>query len=164
MAKVTLNPAFESFSGHIGNIIFYERYKNMYARVYVTPRNPDTEKQRANRNLFRDAMNEWKHFSHEEKYRYTKRSRRLPMTGHKLFISEYMNKHLADKDIEESDSMSKKVSNSIQLLFSIYSNSRSLRPCSYPAYIQCLNLVYAGIHKAETTFHPLNKTEISMIK
>ena len=102
MAKVTLNPAFESFSGHIGNIVFYERFKKMNARVYVNPHNPDTEKQRANRNLFRDAMNEWKLLSTEEKHRYNKRARRLPMTGHNLFISEYMKKHLADRDIEKS--------------------------------------------------------------
>mgnify|MGYP000861583973 FL=1 len=102
MAKVTLNPTFESFSGHIGNIVYYERFKKMYARVYVNPHNPDTEKQRANRNLFRNAMNEWKLLSTEEKHRYNKRARRLPMTGHNLFISEYMKKHLADRGIEKS--------------------------------------------------------------
>ena len=119
MAKVTLNPAFESFSGNIGNIVFYERYKNMYARVYVTPRNPDTEKQRANRNLFRDAMNEWKFLSTEEKYRYNKRARRLPMTGHNLFISEYMKKHLAERDSEESEAATERC----QRAFNSYSAS-----------------------------------------
>lgn len=103
MAKVTLNPAFESFSGGIGNIVFYRKWNKMYARLYVTPDNPDTEKQRANRTLFRDAMNEWKLLSPEEKQRYNKRARRLPMTGHNLFISEYMKKHLAAKSIAESD-------------------------------------------------------------
>jgi|GEM_PF-3501943 len=102
MAKVTLNPAFESFSGHIGNIVFYERFKKMYARVYAVPHNPDTGKQRANRNLFRDAMTEWKLLSTEEKHRYNKRARRLPMTGHNLFISEYMKKHLAAGGIDKS--------------------------------------------------------------
>jgi hypothetical protein len=122
MAKVTLNPAFESFSGSIGNIVFYERFKKMYARVYVTPHNPDTEKQRANRTLFRDAMNGWKLLSTEEKYRYKKRTRRLPMTGHNLFISEYMKKHLADRGIEKSDAATELS----QGAFSSYSASTQL--------------------------------------
>lgn len=108
MAKVTLNPAFESFSGSIGNIVFYSKWKKMYARIYVTPHNPDTEKQRANRSLFRDAMNEWKLLSPEEKYRYNKRARRLPMTGHNLFISEYMKKHLADRSSYKSEAVTER--------------------------------------------------------
>lgn len=108
MAKVTLNPTFESFSGGIGNIVFYRRFKKMYARVYVTPHNPDTEKQRANRTLFRDAMNEWKSLSPEEKQHYNKRARRLPMTGHNLFISEYMKQHLTERVIDKSEIVTEK--------------------------------------------------------
>jgi hypothetical protein len=48
-------------------------------------------------------MNGWKLLSPEEKYRYNKRARRLPMTGHNLFISEYMKKHLAARGISKSD-------------------------------------------------------------
>lgn len=108
MAKVTLNPMLDSLNGNIGNIVFYQRWKRMYARIYVTPDNPDTEKQRANRALFRNAMNEWKLLSTEEKHRYNKRARRLPMTGQNLFISEYMKKHLAERCIEKSQAETEK--------------------------------------------------------
>lgn len=117
MAKVTLNPTFESFSGNIGNIVFYSKWNKMYARIYATPHNPDTEKQRANRTLFRDAMNEWKLLSPEAKYRYNKKARRLPMTGHNLFISEYMKKHLTDRGIAKSDVVTERS----QRAFSSYS-------------------------------------------
>ena len=97
MASVTLNPILTSLSGNIGRIVFYRRWKNIYARVYVIPRNPDTEKQRANRTLFRDAMTSWKGLSPEDKKRYNMRAIKLPMTGHNLYISEYMKKHIADR-------------------------------------------------------------------
>lgn len=97
MASITLNPMLTSISGTMGRIVFYTRWKNVYARIYAKPRNPDTEKQRANRALFRDAMISWKVLSAEQKESYNLRARRLPMTGHNLFISEYMKKHFAQR-------------------------------------------------------------------
>jgi len=137
MAKVTLNPTFESFSGNIGNIVFYERFKKMYARVYAAPHNPDTEKQRANRSMFRDAMNEWKLLSPEEKYRYNKKARRLPMTGHNLFISEYMKKHLAERAIEQSEAATENIHGA----FSPWSASTQIAGLSVtPPYLQLCGL------------------------
>jgi len=106
MASITLNPIFESLNGNLGKIVYYTRFKKVFARAYVKPRNPDTEKQRANRSLFRDAINSWKALTPSEKQQYNYRARRLPITGHNLYISEYMKKHLAERDITAPDTVS----------------------------------------------------------
>ena len=98
MANIKLNPVFESVSGSLGKIVFYRRWRQQYARVYVKPTNPDTAAQRANRNLFAEAMKSWQLLSEEEKERYRKKARRLPMYGHNLFISEYMKTHSTARD------------------------------------------------------------------
>ena len=90
MAKIKLNPVLTSVSGAIGNLVFYGRWKQQYARVYVKPVNPDTEAQRANRDLFAEAMKSWQALPEDVKDRYRARARRLPMYGHNLYISEYM--------------------------------------------------------------------------
>ncbi len=117
MASIILNPMLTSISGTMGRIVFYTRWKNVYARIYVKPRNPDTEKQRANRALFRDAMISWKGLSAEQKESYNLRARRLPMTGHNLYISEFMKRHLA----ERGNSATETVSRSCRRVFTLQS-------------------------------------------
>lgn len=98
MAKVKLNPMFESLSGALGNIVHYRRWKRQYARIYVNPSNPDTAAQRANRNLFAEAMKSWQALPEENKDRYRARARKLPMYGHNLYISEYMKSDSTDNN------------------------------------------------------------------
>ena len=90
MAEVFLNPAFTALSGRIGGIVFYGYNDKTYLRSYVVPRNPDTPAQRANRDLFRDAMKAWQGLSLFDRESFNRRARRLGMTGHNLFISIYM--------------------------------------------------------------------------
>jgi len=96
MASVTLNPMFMYFNGTIGRITFYTRWRKSYAREYVKPRNPKTEAQRKNRNLFRDAMKSWQGLTEPEKAEWNRRARRLPMTGHNLYISRYMKRYISE--------------------------------------------------------------------
>ncbi len=98
MASVTLNPMFMSVRGRLGKIVYYTRWKNVYARIYIKPRNPRTEAQQRNRNLFSEAMKSWQGLSEEEKFTWNRMAKKLPMTGHNLYISRYMKaNNTADK-------------------------------------------------------------------
>lgn len=93
MAKVQLDVLFNDLSGHIGNMVYYSVRGKTYARQYVIPDNPRSELQTSHRNLFAEAMAEWKKLGTDEKLVYKKRSRRLAMHGHNLFVSEYIKSH-----------------------------------------------------------------------
>lgn len=54
------------------------------------PTNPQTVPQQANRSKFADAMTSWQSLTSEQKAVYNKRGKRLHMTGHNLYIKEYM--------------------------------------------------------------------------
>ena len=94
MASITLNPIFISLHGRFGKIVFYSRWKQEYCRVYRKPSNPETAAQQHNRSLFADAMRSWQALDPEQKQLYNKRAHRLPMTGHNLYISEYMKRKI----------------------------------------------------------------------
>ncbi len=93
MAQAFLNPVFTGISGKVGGLVLYEWNGRTLMRRYVVPRNPDTPAQRANRDLFREAMRSWQALADSEKASYNRRAARLRMTGHNLFISCYMRIH-----------------------------------------------------------------------
>lgn len=93
MAQAFLNPVFTGISGKVGGLVLYEWNGRTLMRRYVVPRNPDTPAQRANRDLFREAMRSWQALADSEKAAYNRRAARLAMTGHNLFISRYMRIH-----------------------------------------------------------------------
>lgn len=93
MARVTLDPMFTSLKGNLGNYVYYARYGKVFARTYTKPGNPDSAGQRKNRGLFREAMKSWQQLTDDEKYTWNRKARKLPMTGHNLYISQYMKKH-----------------------------------------------------------------------
>lgn len=95
MAYAELNPVFTEFKGRVGNIVFYKRLGKQCMRVYVMPRNPDTESQRLNRHAFRDAVLAWKDMSREEKDCWNTKARYAgkPLRGYNLYISEYMKRN-----------------------------------------------------------------------
>ena len=66
-------------------------------RIYVIPRNPDTEKQRAVRCTFGDAVRSWKALSSDEKDTWNRRVSGMKkiMSGYNLYISEFMKKNKA---------------------------------------------------------------------
>ena len=92
MCIVKLNPAVLGMHGRIGSMVFYQRMGMQCARIYVIPHNPDTAKQRSNRNLFRDAISTWQSLSTEEKISWNSRAGRKNYSGYNLFISYYMKK------------------------------------------------------------------------
>lgn len=95
MAYTELNPVFTEFKGRLGNIVFYKRLGKQCLRIYVVPRNPDTESQRLNRHAFRDAVLAWKTMSREEKGIWNIKAMYAgkPLRGYNLYISEYMKRN-----------------------------------------------------------------------
>ncbi len=93
MAQAFLNPVFTGISGKVGGLVLYEWNGRTLMRRYVVPRNPDTPAQRANRDLFREAMRSWQALADSEKASYNRQAARLRMTVHNLFISRYMRIH-----------------------------------------------------------------------
>jgi len=103
MAVLTLNPVFHSIKGRIGNIMLYNNNGILYARVKARIVNPDTEKQRIVRRTFGDAVRSWQSLTLEERQRYNKKARRLPINGYNYYISVYMNNNLAQKVLKENN-------------------------------------------------------------
>ncbi|HNX22786.1 MAG TPA: hypothetical protein PKG60_01980 [Spirochaetota bacterium] len=93
MAKAKLDVLFTEYSGHMDNMVYYTVWNKTYAREYVIPRNPKSEAQQAHRSLFAEAMAGWKLLNEEVKQQYRKKTRKLPMHAHNLFISEYIKAH-----------------------------------------------------------------------
>lgn len=98
MAKVRLNPAFDSLHGRLGKIVHYNRYGDQCARSHVIPRNPDTPAQRENRKTFAGAVKAWQVLSPEEKYRYNRKAMKLKMSGYNLFISMHMRENIRGRN------------------------------------------------------------------
>lgn len=90
MAKAKLNPILTSMHGRIGNMVFYRRRNKEYVRMYVIPRNPDTESQRIVRRTFADAVKSWQAMTGDERYKFNRKARYLCKSGYNLYISEYM--------------------------------------------------------------------------
>jgi len=98
MATATLNPVITSISGKVGRLVFYRRNNETIMRAWILPPNPNSEAQRKNRNLFRQAMISWRALSAEEKTAYNGKGRKLGMTGHNLFISRFMKAQNAENN------------------------------------------------------------------
>jgi len=88
--KVTLNPIFQSLSGRVGELVFYNAYGRQYARAYVVPRNPDTSAQREGRARFADAVKAWQNLPEIHKEIIRIRAEKQGRTGYNLFISAYL--------------------------------------------------------------------------
>ncbi|HOW82355.1 MAG TPA: hypothetical protein PK573_07340 [Spirochaetota bacterium] len=108
MATATLNPAINSISGSVGNLVLYKRYGRTVMRAWIMPPNPRTPAQQANRSLFRRAMISWRALPDYEKDSYNHKGKKLGMTGHNLFISRYMKKNLKE-DADSCRSSDKRV-------------------------------------------------------
>lgn len=100
MAKVKLSSYLKSVSGNIGGIVFYTCYDREYARIRVTPHNPNTEAQVYIRRSFAGAVKSWQGLPEDKKYRYNKKARHLSMSGYNLYISEYMKERILSSVIK----------------------------------------------------------------
>lgn len=92
MADIILNPIISSVSGRLGNIVFFTRYGKQYARIYVTPHNRNSEKQRRRRRLFAEAVRMWHQLTLKEKNKISGIAQLKGRCGYHLYISEYMKK------------------------------------------------------------------------
>ncbi len=90
MARINTPSYIKYPGGRMSDAVLYTVKGKTYMRCYVVPRNPRTEKQTENRNLFADAMQSWKRLTDKEKEVYRRRAADLPMHPHNLYISEYI--------------------------------------------------------------------------
>ena len=90
MAPVTLNAAFRTLSGRVGDAVFYTRYGRQYVRPYVKPSNPDTPAQRVRRSSFRNAVHAWQALGEEERLLWKNIGRKRHLSGYNAFISHAM--------------------------------------------------------------------------
>lgn len=105
--KIQLPSYLKKGSGRIEDIVLYSSCGKMYARKYVVPVNPDTEKQRMVRRVFGDAIRSWQSLSPADKYLYNRKAFRLNLKGYNLFIAIYMKKNLhGSADAEVTPSLS----------------------------------------------------------
>lgn len=90
MARVTLNVAFKSLQGKVGDAVFYQRYGKQLMRPYVVPSNPDTPAQRTQRGAFREAVHAWQTLTIEQREEWNGKARRVRRSGYNFFISCYL--------------------------------------------------------------------------
>ena len=102
MARVNLDPMFTSYEGRLEDRVYYIRWGKTYMRKYINPFNPNSTGQKKNRGLFRDAMKSWQQLTDNEKYTWKRKAGKLTMTGHNLYISQYMKKHNTEEKITVS--------------------------------------------------------------
>lgn len=135
MATATLNPLIKSVSGRIGSFVFYRRKNTQCIRTHVVPYNPDTVSQRNIRTTFADAVKSWQSLTGEERYKYTRRSRGMNMSGYNLYISEYMKDRISGNSKPKANISFPDIFNSSTLQEQIHSVSASLYllPCSSAA-------------------------------
>ncbi len=105
MATATPNILINSISGKMGNVVFYVRRSTQCVRMYVIPRNPDTEAQRLVRRAFGDAVRSWQSMCPEERYAYIRKARYLNMSGYNLYISEYLKRVMQAVDRTSKDNL-----------------------------------------------------------
>jgi hypothetical protein len=89
MARVYPNSMITALSGRDGCLVYYMIRRNIYARRYVVPRNPDTPAQRKRRTLFAEAVRAWQSLPDQHKQLWNARALRLVMSGYNLFISSF---------------------------------------------------------------------------
>lgn len=90
MAKTTLNPMFQNYTGRMGRIVHYNLFGRQYCRMHVIPKNPRTECQQAVRRTFSEAVHSWRQLTKDEKNEYNRKARKKRMRGYNLYISKYM--------------------------------------------------------------------------
>ncbi|MDA3822594.1 MAG: hypothetical protein PF450_08320 [Bacteroidales bacterium] len=90
MAIVGLNPAYESISGRIDNLVFYSYNNRTFCRSHVIGRNPQTLSQQKNRNLFALAVQTWQRLTVFEKKQWNMRSKGHSASGYNYFLSRFM--------------------------------------------------------------------------
>ena len=87
------------FSGALGKDLVAVRWHgHEYIRVYAVASNPNSERQKAQRGAFAEAMSAWKTLSESQQEFY----RRIAdgMTGHNLFISRYFESRRVGREPE----------------------------------------------------------------
>lgn len=90
MAIVTLHPAFKSFRGRLGNVVFANWKGIRYVRRYVPKNKSRSAKQLQKRFRFGEAIKAWKVLGSGEKKRYLRIARSSGRSGYHLFLSNYL--------------------------------------------------------------------------
>jgi hypothetical protein len=127
MATAELNPAFMNFKGNIGRLIYYSRMGKTCVRSHVIPRNPRTEAQQKNRDLFAEAVNSWKLLTAEEKNLWKLKAAMKKRTGYNFFISSFILNAAKETDLTSTVSLLPAVSYIAPIPLRILSDSSPLR-------------------------------------
>lgn len=159
MAKIKCASYIESINGRLGDAVFYRHGNRRYARVYVIPSNPRTPMQQRNRSIFAEAMASWKGLSPEEKNYYRRKTRRLNMNPHNLYISEYIKKRLTEPVAVTTDRGGSGKCPDTGIGYhtdSYHASSLSLRNCSEAAPLHLLD------RSSTPPYHPADTGVYSM--
>ena len=139
MARIKLSVPFDSVSGRLGKVVYYNIYKRQFARVHTIPENPRTDEQQQVRKTFGNAVRSWQNRSPEEKNKYNKKARRLAMSGYNLYISEYIKEDIKSKQENHTISVTDNMLNhSSQSLYSSVASPLHLLHSSYSDSIQAV--------------------------
>ena len=90
MAKVIYDPILDSFSGKIGNFVYYKNRSARCVRRYVIPRNPRTLPQQRRRVRFADAVHLWQQLPFYQKAQWNRKALIRHISGYNFFISEHV--------------------------------------------------------------------------
>ncbi|MCP4147536.1 MAG: hypothetical protein GY757_07280 [bacterium] len=99
MARVYTNPLIDSFSGKMGNLVFYRRGNAVYCRKWVKPRDPKSPAQLARRGSFALCVFSWQQLDNKTRKTWRKYGRSKNIPGYNAFISVNMNRIAAGKPL-----------------------------------------------------------------
>ncbi|TAL39768.1 MAG: hypothetical protein EPN93_00555 [Spirochaetes bacterium] len=98
MALISLNIAFNEFTGSLDGMVYYSRKGRQCVRRHVVPANPRTAAQQAGRSAFTERVHAWKSLPPEERAAWNTKAKRRRMTGYNLFMREGLKKASGSAD------------------------------------------------------------------
>lgn len=98
MARVKTPSYIMEPGGRMGDLVFYSCRGKVYTRMYTKPANPNTDKQKAVRKTFGDAVRSWQSLPADIQAKYNKKARRINLSGYNMYISQYMKGNLLSGD------------------------------------------------------------------
>ena len=88
MSKVDLNPVFEGFTRKMGNLVFYTRRGDTFARRRTSPSNPNSTAQQSVRGAFTYVAELWKGSDGALRTSWERYARGKKYTGYNAFLGE----------------------------------------------------------------------------
>ncbi len=115
MARLTLADSHKVMRGTVDGWVYYMFYGKQCVRMYVKPHDPETPKQRKQRNAFQTATDLWSTLPDEEKEYWRERGRKRGMNGLNVFISNQLKPAGEKSPVENEYKMKKRPAASSQV-------------------------------------------------